>query len=228
MITALCKGKFPEASATAKGAIEHLTALRLTERDEKVETARAKAEERRQAKRTAELEREKERDEEAASRGRFNNAFLGLYAQTDRQARGYMLEKFLNDFFAFEGLNPRSSFKLVGEQLDGSFTWAGHTHLVEAKWVGEPVGGDGFGSLMYKIEGKSADTRGLFISINGYSPSALAGLKRKGELRFVCIDGAHLMRCLEPSGSLISLLERVWRHAGETGEAYFPVADMAR
>ncbi|HEV2042598.1 MAG TPA: hypothetical protein VGT81_21575, partial [Casimicrobiaceae bacterium] len=88
----------------------------------------------------------------------------------------------------------------------------------EAKWVSTPVGGTGFGGLMYKIEGKTADTRGLFISINGYSPDALKGLRMKGELRFVCIDGTHLMRCLQYGRSFPALLEVIWRHAGETGE----------
>jgi hypothetical protein len=76
---------------------------------------------------------------------------------------------------------------------------------------------------MYKIEGKTADTRGLFVSINGYSQDALRGLTGKGELRFVCIDGAHITRCLSPGSSLDSMLEEIWRHADETGEAYLPV-----
>ena len=80
---------------------------------------------------------------------------------------------------------------------------------------------------MYKIEGKTADTRGLFISINGYSSQAIEGLRRKGELRFVCIDGAHLMRAVGQGGSFLTLLETIWRHASETGEAYLPVSAAA-
>jgi hypothetical protein len=228
MITGLCKGSFPQASVSGQSARDNLIALRLADRNEKAEEAQARAEEQRRKQRAEELERESAARQRAALQQGFNSTFLQLCAQDDAQARGYMLEKFLNDLFAFEGLDPRASFRLVGEQIDGSFTWAGRTHLVEAKWVGTPVGGSSFGSLMYKIEGKSADTRGLFISINGYSQEALRGLKQKGELRFVCIDGAHLIRCLEPGGSFVALLERVWRHAGETGEPYFPVAEMSR
>jgi hypothetical protein len=142
----------------------------------------------------------------------------------DHQARGYALETFLNEFMEYEGLGPRSSFKLVGEQIDGSFSWSGRTSLVEAKWVKEQVDGASFGAFDYKIRGKTADTRGLFISINGYSPTAIIGLNGKGALLFVCIDGAHLHRATEYGWDLQRVLRIVWRHADETGEAYLPVS----
>lgn len=152
--------------------------------------------------------------------------FVNLNSHPDPQARGYELERLLNAVFEFEGLKPRESFKLTGEQIDGSFSWAQRTYLLEARWVKDPVAGLGFGSFIYKIGGKTADTRGLFISVNGYSQEAIKGLNGKGDLRFVCIDGAHLMRCLSPGSSLQSVLEEVWRHADETGEAYLPVIRM--
>ena len=79
---------------------------------------------------------------------------------------------------------------------------------------------------MYKIEGKTVDTRGLFISITGYSHEGIAGLRMKGELRFACIDGTHLMRSLEPGRDFPTILAIVWRHASETGEPYLPVCSQ--
>lgn len=90
--------------------------------------------------------------------------------------------------------------------------------------MSDPVGGSSFGSFDYKINGKTADTRGLFVSINGYSTQAIAGLNSKGALRFVCVDGAHLMRATEYGWDLPKILRIVWRHADETGEAYLPVS----
>src|SRR5262249_29299468 len=146
--------------------------------------------------------------------------FMALIEEPDRQKRGYLLESFLNDLFHFEGLQPRGSFKNVGEQIDGSFAWEGGTHLIEARWTEAKIGGEGFAGLIYKTSGKSMDTRGLFISINGYSKEALEGLENKGELRIVCIDGAHLIRCLQPGGNVHKFLQHAWRHAGERGKAY--------
>ena len=110
----------------------------------------------------------------------------------------------------------------MGEQIDGAFVWRTRTYLVEAKWTKDPAAGKEFGAFNYKIEGKTADTRGLFISVNGYSPEAIAGMNGKGALKFVCLDGTHLMRALLSDDGLPALLELLWRHADETGEAYLP------
>jgi hypothetical protein len=39
----------------------------------------------------------------------------------DPQARGYAFEEFLKELFSLSNLAPRSAFRLVGEQIDGSF-----------------------------------------------------------------------------------------------------------
>jgi hypothetical protein len=207
-------------------AIEQLRVRHSVDREEKATVARATQEEKLNREQEAQSRQDREAHRRADERQRLKEAFLNLYGQQDAQQRGYALEKLLKEVFALEGLSPRGSFVNTGEQIDGSFSWQGNTHLVEAKWTAERVHGKGFAALCYRMEGKSADTRGLFVAINGYSDEALDGLRSKGELRFICIDGAYLMRCLEPGGSLPQLLERLWRHAGEKGEAFLPIAKM--
>jgi hypothetical protein len=207
LITAVCKGSFPEATLEATAAIEQLRLRQRADQQEKAKQEQERREERRRRDDEAEERRHRAARQKAEERERFRLRFTDLIAQPDPQQRGYMLERFLNEFLAFEGLDPRASFKLIGEQIEGSFEWANKVHLVEARWVKNPIAGDGFSQLMYKIEEKSADTRGLFLSINSYSEKALEGLKMKGPLRFVCIDGAHLMRCLQPGGGFVRLLE---------------------
>lgn len=223
LITGLCKGNFPDATPVGRDAIDKLNAQRAEESHEAAGLRAEEERKRRERERTA----ERTADEFAAKREEFRQKFLTLYKRQDPQQRGFALEKFLNSFFEYEGLNPRGSFKLIGEQIDGSFAWAGRTHLVEAKWVKGLIGGAAFSSLMYKVEGKTADTRGLFISIDGYSSEAIMGLHLKGELRFICIDGTHLVHALSPGRSLSRLLAFLWRHASETGEAYVPVSSPA-
>lgn len=219
LITEICKGSFPGASPAARAAISALVESRAAERRE-AEERRAEFQRQQRA-----IEREQESADTAVitERQRLRQSFLSLNEHLDHQQRGYAFERFLNAFFEFEALSPRGSFKIVGEQIDGSFSWATRTHLVEAKWVKEPVAGAEFGAFIYKIAGKTADTRGLYISINGYSPPAIQSLNTKGELRFVCIDGAHLLRALEPGRDFKKIMEILWRHASETGEAYLPV-----
>ena len=50
------------------------------------------------------------------------------------QKRGYAFERFLNAWFSQEGLSPRGPFRLVGEQIDGSFVIGSDIYLLEAKW----------------------------------------------------------------------------------------------
>lgn len=219
-ITALCKGQFADATPDGLAVVEGLKAERI---EEGREAAERRAEKQRE-QRTAEVQQERAAATQHAKREKYREAFLQLCAMTDAQQRGFQLERFLNGFLDFEGLNPRSSFKIIGEQIDGSFAWSASTYLVEAKWVKDPVAGAEFGAFIYKIGGKTLDTRGLYISINGYSRQAMAGLQQKGELRFVCIDGSHLLRSLSYGKNFPKLLDVVWRHASETGEAYLPVS----
>jgi len=220
LITALCKGRFPDATPGGLAAVEGLK----TERIEEGREAAERRAERLREQRAAELQQERVASAQRAKREQFHAAFLQLWEMPDPQQRGFQLERFLNGFLEFEGLNPRSSFKITGEQIDGSFAWSASTYLVEAKWVKDPIAGAEFGAFIYKIGGKTLDTRGLYISINGYSPQAMEGLQKKGELRFACIDGSHLLRSLSYGQNFPKLLDIVWRHASETGEAYLPVS----
>jgi len=226
LITAVCNGAFPNLNNSAKAAVEALRTIREAERREVEETKRRLQEEAAAADADARRVREMLARQEQTARDGIRNAFTSMFGQSNPQARGYALEKVLSELFALEGLSPRGSFKLVGEQIDGSFSWRGGTHLVEAKWVSAPVSTADFASLQYKTTGKSADTRGLFVSINGFSPDSLENLRRKGELRFVCVDGAHLFRAMDAGSNLKFILDRVWRHADETGDPYLPVSLM--
>jgi Arc/MetJ-type ribon-helix-helix transcriptional regulator len=228
LITALCKGSFPNASPLG---LEAISALQNQTKDDQARKQAAK-QEAEDIERTKTRTIERKREEQAADRQNQREGllqrFMILSGEQNPQTRGFQLEPFMNDLFEFEGLNPRSSFRLISasEQIDGSIIWRGRSNFVEVKWVKEPVAGKEFGAFLFKIEGKSADTRGLFLSINGYSPGAIEGLNRKGALKFVCLDGTHIVRALTPGQTLASVLQEVWRHADETGEAYLPASRM--
>lgn len=220
LITGIMRAPLDAATPNATAAIERLKAQTDVDRKEK-DRLRAEREAVEQAK-EREIDRQK-RDaylNSQKSRDALVARFVGLVSEENAQSRGYLFETFLNDLFSFEGLAPRASFKIVGEQIDGSFAWRGRTYLVEAKWVKDPIAGAEFGAFAYKLEGKTADTRGLYISVNGYSQPAIKGLEGKGALKFVCIDGAHVMRALSTGQTLVGILETVWRHVDETGAAY--------
>lgn len=222
LIDGLCRGTFNGATAKALEAIEGLKRERelgaKTAADRRAEDERKRAE----AQRTKDARLAQQR----LDREQFHQEFFALLREGNAQQRGYRLETFLNGFLAHEGLAPRGSFRIEGEQIDGSFSTAGKTWLLEAKWVTAPVSGAEFGAFEWKLQGKTADTRGLFVSINGFSQEAIQALNHKGTLRFACLDGAHLLRATEANWTLERILNIVWRHASETGEAYLPVGSQ--
>ncbi|WP_061246604.1 hypothetical protein [Leptospira interrogans] len=61
------------------------------------------------------------------------NAFQYLVSKSP-QERGFAFEKFLNDLFEYYELDAKHSFKIVGEQIDGAFTFDNMDYLIEAKW----------------------------------------------------------------------------------------------
>jgi hypothetical protein len=95
--------------------------------------------------------------------------FFEIAINENHQNRGHQFEKFLNDLFIFFDLDPKSSFKITGEQIDGSFTFDNTDYLLEAKWQKKQIDAQelyGFGG---KIQGKLKNTLGLYVSLEGYS-----------------------------------------------------------
>ena len=59
----------------------------------------------------------------------FKERFHGLLREENKQQAGLNFEKFLYDLFDHFGLNPKGSFSVTGEQIDGSFVLA-MTHIL--------------------------------------------------------------------------------------------------
>jgi len=55
--------------------------------------------------------------------------FHEIALDNSHQQRGFKLEKFLNELFCFFDLDPKFSFKIKGEQIDGSFTFDNTDYL---------------------------------------------------------------------------------------------------
>lgn len=225
--TSFVKGTFPNASPDGLNAIEAIKARYVIDRQERISNLEIKERERRAQEeiikeRLQEAQRLQAQEQEDRDRKRrsFEKQLHDLTAQNDAQARGYAFEEFLTELFDFEGLAPRGSFKNKGEQIDGSFEFRSRVNLLEAKWTTDRCAGAEFGAFIYKIQGKTLDTRGLFVAINGYSREALEGLSKKGPLSFVCIDGSHLYRAVQQGFSMTKVLQIVWRTADEHGVAY--------
>lgn len=81
--------------------------------------------------------------------------FLALHGVADRQKAGLALEKLLTRLFTLNGLAPHEPFRVVGEQIDGSFELDNEVYLLEAKWHKESRPAADLYIFREKIEGKS-------------------------------------------------------------------------
>ena len=135
--------------------------------------------------------------------------------------RGYAFEAYLKELFDAFGLKAREPFRLVGEQIDGSFQLGHETYLLEAKWLKEPVGVAELHGFHGKIEQKAAWARGLFVSFGGFTDVGLQAFGR-GK-RVVCMEGQDIYEALDRNLPIDMVLERKVRHAAETGEPFAPL-----
>ena len=170
--------------------------------------------------------RENERRQLDAKFAELRATFLGLQAEPDRGAAGLSLERVLNELFALYDLEPNEPFRVVGEQIDGSFLLDSEVYLLEAKWTASPVGESELLVFRGKVEGKSSFTRGLFISINGFSRPAMQAITTGKQPTFVMMDGADLYRVLEGHLRLDGLLRTKVRRLAERGQPFVPVSEL--
>jgi Restriction endonuclease len=166
---------------------------------------------------------ERKRSEEL---NRLSQDFLGLYNQTDRQNAGLAFERILNKLFSINGLNPREPFRIVGEQIDGSFELDNETYIMEAKWEKHPLPEADLLVLRGKIEGRSAYTRGVFIAFNGITDQAKQAIIRGKQPNFFVIDGYDLTMVLSEQICLEELLRQKRRILAEEGLVFVPYPEL--
>ena len=140
------------------------------------------------------------------------------------QARGYAFERFLKDVFDTYGLAARASFRLRGEQIDGSFVLGDQTYLLEARWRDAQVDAATLHAFNGKVEEKASWSRGLIISQSGFTEDGLHAFGR-GK-RVICMNGFDLHEVLSGRLHLADVIAWKVRRAAETGMAYVPVRDL--
>jgi len=151
--------------------------------------------------------------------------YFKLLSSQEPQQRGYRLERIIRELFELLDLDPRASFKIVGEQIDGAFTFDATDYLFEGKWQQGPVGAADLDVLAGKLSRKLDNTLGLFLSINGFSEDGVKA-HSSGRRMILLMDGSDLMAVLEGRIDLIQLLIRKRREASQTGNIYIRIHEI--
>lgn len=138
--------------------------------------------------------------------------------------RGYEFERFLRELFDAYGLAPRASFRLTGEQIDGSFVLHNETYLLEAKWQNSPTGAADLHTFEGKLGEKASWSRGLFVSNSGFSDDGLHAFGR-GK-RVICMNGYDVSEMLRLKLSFVEVIDAKVRRAAETGSPFVTVREL--
>lgn len=155
-----------------------------------------------------------------ANYGYFTNE-LEKMAKMEPHARGYRLESFLNELFEAFRLTPNGGFKIVGEQIDGSFVLHNDTYLIEAKWHSKKIAAPDLHTFQSKLDQKAKWTRGVFFSWQGFSSEAFEAWGRNKSV--ICMSGYDIYHMLKNGISFTDLLDKKIRYATEKGEYYIRI-----
>ena len=152
--------------------------------------------------------------------------FNDLATEKDRAKAGLALEKLLHRLFVVFQLHPRQPFRVVGEQIDGSFELDGDVYLLESKWERHPLPEADLLVFSGKIEKKSTFTRGVFIALNGISDQARQAITQGKAPSFFVMNGHDLMMILTEAISLPDFLRRRVRLLAEEGCVCIPFSQL--
>lgn len=142
------------------------------------------------------------------------------------QSRGYALERYLNKLFGAYGLEPRGSFKIVGEQIDGSFLLHNEVYLLEAKWTNKKIDKGDLVIFNEKVASKSGFTRGLFVSYAGFTDEALATFANGRTINTILMTVQELSIALGRKLDLTTVLWNKVRALAEEGDFNKSIFDM--
>lgn len=153
------------------------------------------------------------------------NHFLQI-SQIEPHQRGYAFEKFLHDLFAVYKFNPRPSFRIVGEQIDGSIEFDHEVYLIEAKWQSTAIIQSDLLVLDGRVSGHSGIGRGIYITTGCFSPDGIAAYQRLRPSSIFGLDGQDMYFILEEALPLDEVLRRKIRWLVETGDFHYPVMNF--
>lgn len=143
---------------------------------------------------------------------------------TLKRKRGFDFERVLKRLLDADGLEPRSSYKAKGEQIDGSFYLDGTFILLEAKWHADPIPASTLYQFKGKVDGKLVGTLGVFISMSGYSEDAVDALTAGKSLNLILFNKEDVDAAIAGNLGFKAILKAKLRKAAEEGLVYYPTA----
>jgi uncharacterized protein YukE len=138
---------------------------------------------------------------------------------------GYAFQDWFFDLLDFCEITNRKPYSHDGRQIDGSLTLSGTTYLVELKFTAEQAGATDIDTFYKKVTTKADNTMGLMVSISGFSSVAIREAS-SDRTPILLMDHAHVYLVLGGVMAMGDVVERIRRHASQTGEAFLPAGEF--
>ena len=196
------------AVATVRGALAKI--------DDEVQGERDREKTRR---RVQEMQRESQRSRQTLES--LASQLGGLASRIGTQQAGYDFQTWFYDLIDFFEIVNRRPYVASGRQIDGSITVSGTTYLIELEFTKKQAGAPDIDTVLKKIADKADNTMGIMVSMSGYSDVALSEASGR-RTPLLLMDHRHVYFSLGGSATFSDMVERVRRHASQTGEAFLP------
>jgi hypothetical protein len=150
--------------------------------------------------------------------------YMALHNADDPHQRGRAFEVLLTDLFLLFDMEPRLSYVLPHEQIDGSLSFDTDDYIIEARWRQDPTEPGDLHIFKSKVERKGRNALGIFVSVRGFTAGGLALYSSMSP--FVVFTGDDLYTVLDGRVRLDDLLRAKKRHVNETGDCYLPARNL--
>jgi hypothetical protein len=157
---------------------------------------------------------------------KLNDRLNKLGGELGSQQAGYRFQEWFYDLLDFSEIPNRKPYIHNGRQIDGSLTVSGTTYLVELKFTAEQAAATDIDTFHRKVTTKADNTMGIMVSISGYS--SVARQEASGERTpLLLLDHGHIYLVLGGMMGLGDVIDRVRRHASQTGEAFLSASEFS-
>jgi hypothetical protein len=150
--------------------------------------------------------------------------YMGMHSSNNPRERGRAFEVLLTDLFLLFDMEPRLSYSLAHEQIDGSLSFDTDDYIVEARWRQEATSREHLDVFKSKVERKGRNALGIFVSVNAFSSDALEQYRSSSP--FVVFTGEDVFMVLDGRIGLDDLLRAKKRHVNETGDCNLPARNL--
>jgi hypothetical protein len=130
----------------------------------------------------------------------------------------------LTDLILLFDMEPRLSYDLAYEQIDGSLSFDTDDYIVEARWRTERTDRGDLDIFKSKVERKGRNALGIFVSVNGFTSDALAQYAFSSP--FIVFTGEDIFMVFDGRVRLDELIRAKKRPVNETGNCDLPAKEF--